>query len=60
MPIVRDVAAELAAEDLIDILSKGVPLPPPFEMKGPIRLRLKIKHHIALLVKYNIEGMTLD
>ncbi len=42
MPQVREIARSLASDGKIEILSKGQPIPSPFELKGlgPIRLRI--------------------
>ena len=37
----RQVAIAMAREDIIDICQKGLALSPPFNFKGPIRLRLR-------------------
>ena len=37
----RQVAIAMAREDIIDICQKGLAISPPFNFKGPIRLRLR-------------------
>ena len=37
----RQVAIAMARDDIIEICQKGLALSPPFEFKGPIRLRLR-------------------
>ncbi|MGC6425204.1 MAG: DUF3253 domain-containing protein [Lentimonas sp.] len=40
MPLVREVAFEMAAEELIEVCQSGLPIEPA-GASGPIRLRLK-------------------